>query len=264
MRHVRFEDRAGYVRTGEWTDTGIEFGGENFEPEEVNVLPPVEPTKIVCLGANYVEHIEEGDGEIPSRPLLFYKAPNAIAGHGDTITLPDVNVDEDLLPEPHPFELGTGRIDFEAELGVVIGEQCRNVASEDAMEVVEGYTCVNDLSNRDDQAIESNWIRGKAFDGAAPIGPVVADPEHVDRDPRIRLWVDGELKQDSKDDEMVFSVPEAIAEITTYVTLEPGDIVSMGTTYGVGPLEDGDTVEIEVEGLGPRLKHHVRRPPTRD
>lgn len=257
MKKVRFKDPSGSIRHGTWTDGVIEFADQTYEPTEVDVLPPVEPSKFVCLGSNYVEHIKEGNGEIPDRPLLFLKGPNAVAGHGDTVTIPDVNVDEDLLPDDHPMNPGDGRIDYEAELGVVIGEQCKHVAAEDAEDVIAGYTCANDISNRDDQLIETNWVRGKAFDNASPIGPVMATPEHVDPDPRIRLYLNGELKQDSEDDEMVFSVAEAIEEITEFVTLEKGDVVLMGTTYGVGPLSDGDTVEIEIEGIG-TLEHDVR------
>jgi len=256
MKRVRFKNPAGSIRTGRWTDDGIEFANRTYDPDEVDVLPPAEPSKFVCLGSNYVEHIREGGGEIPDRPLLFLKGPNAVAGHGDTVTIPDVNLDEDKLPD-HPMATGDGRIDYEAELGVVIGEQCRNVDAEDAEDVIAGYTCADDISNREDQLAETNWVRGKAFDNASPIGPVLATSEHVDPDPRIRLYQNGELKQDSEDDELVFSVGEAIEEITEYVTLEEDDVVLMGTTYGVGPLEDGDTIEIEIEGIG-TLEHSVR------
>lgn len=256
MRKVRFEDPAGAVRTGEWTDDGIEFGGETYDPADVNVLAPVEPSKIVCLGSNYIGHIEEGNGEIPDRPLLFLKGPNAVAGHGDTITLPNPETPPHLLPEESTIEIGEGRIDYEAEVGVVIGEQCRNVAAEDAIDVIAGYTCVNDVSNRDDQRAELNWVRGKAFDGSAPMGPVVASPDLVDEDPRIRLWQNGELRQDSGNDEMVCTVREAIEEITRHLTLEAGDVVCMGTPEGIGPVEDGDKIEIEIDGVG-RLEHYV-------
>jgi 2-keto-4-pentenoate hydratase/2-oxohepta-3-ene-1,7-dioic acid hydratase in catechol pathway len=242
MRSVRFRDPAGAIRHGEWTDDGIEFGGRTYEKSAVDVLPPVEPTKIICLAGNYIEH---AGGDIPERPSLFMKGPNAVAGHGDTITLP----------------AGKERVDYEAEVGVVIGDQCRHVDAESALDVVAGYTNLNDVSNRDDQNVEQNWIRGKAFDGSAPTGPVVASPDHVDdpRDPRIRLWQNGEKKQDSADDELIFDVPEVIAEVTALVTLEPGDIIAMGTSGHPEPMSDGDTIEIEVDGVG-RLRHTVERP----
>lgn len=243
MHHVRFRDPAGAVRQGQWHDDAITFGGERYDHDEVDVLPPVEPSKIVCIGRNYAEHAAEFDNEVPDRPLLFLKPPNTLAGHGDTVTLP----------------AGKDRLDHEAELAVVIGEQCRHVAAEDAMDVVAGFTCLNDISNRDDQNKETNWVRGKAFDGAAPIGPVVADPEHVPDDAYVRLRVNGELRQDGSRTQLFFDVPTLIEEITTYLTLEPGDIISTGTPAGVGPLEDGDHVEVEVEGVG-TLEHSVRIP----
>lgn len=242
MRYARFRDRAGTSRRGVWTDDGIEFGGETYDSDQVAMLPPVEPTKIVCIGLNYADHAEETGSEIPDRPLLFLKPPNTLSAHGDTVTLP----------------AGKENVDWEAELGVVIGEQCRNVSVENAMDVVAGFTCVNDISNRDDQRREQNWVRGKAFDNAAPMGPVVADPEHVPDDARVTLRVNGETKQDSSRAQLIFSVPELIAEITTYVTLEAGDVISTGTPSGVGPLSDGDEVEVEIEGVG-TLRHSVTR-----
>ncbi|WP_276271962.1 fumarylacetoacetate hydrolase family protein [Haloarcula litorea] len=257
MKRVRFRDTAGNVRGGRWTvEDGepvvtaaagpygrIAFGDETYDPDEVDILPPCEPTKIVCIGRNYAEHAEEMDEELPDRPMLFLKAPNAVASHGKRLTLP----------------AGKERIDFEAELGVVIGEQCRNVSESGAMDVVAGYTCVNDISNRDDQNVEQNWVRGKAFDNACPIGPLVATPEHVPDDAHIESRVNGEVRQSSSIEHLIFSVEELIAEITEYMTLEPGDVIATGTPEGVGPLEDGDEVEIEVEGVG-TLKHSVKIP----
>lgn len=241
MRHVRFRDPAGAVRRGEWHDDGVTFGGERYDHDEVDVLPPVEPSKIVCVGLNYADHAEETDSEIPERPLLFLKPPNTLAAHGDTVTLP----------------AGKERVDWEAEIAVVIGEQCRNVAAEDAMNVVAGFTCMNDVSNRDDQRQEQNWVRGKAFDGAAPLGPVLADPEHVPDDAHVEIRVNGEVKQSSSRDQFIFTIPELVEEITAYITLEPGDVISTGTPAGVGPLSDGDRVEVTVEGVG-TLEHTVR------
>ncbi|MFK5602777.1 fumarylacetoacetate hydrolase family protein [Haloferax volcanii] len=242
MHHVRFRDPAGAVRTGEWHGDSVSFGGERYDLDEVDVLPPCEPSKIVCIGRNYAKHAEERDEEVPDRPLLFLKPPNAIAGHGDTVTLP----------------AGKEDVEHEAELAVVIGEQCRNVAPEDAAEVIAGYTVMNDVSNRDDQDIETNWVRGKAFDGSAPLGPVLADPDHLPDDASISLRVNGETRQDSSIEHLIFSIPDLVAEITTYMTLEAGDVISTGTPEGVGPLADGDTVEVEVEGVGV-LEHRVRQ-----
>ncbi|MFC6941718.1 fumarylacetoacetate hydrolase family protein [Salinirubellus sp. GCM10025818] len=234
MHRVRFRDPAGSVRTGEWHGDEVSFAGRTYDLEEVDVLPPSDPTKILCIGLNYAAHAEESGSEIPDRPLIFMKGLNALAGHGDTV----------------PLLSGKERIDYEAELGVVIGEQCRHVSQDDAMDVVEGFTCFNDVSNRDDQRQEQNWIRGKAFDNSAPVGPVLATPDEVPDDAYVRSRVNGELRQDSSRDDFIFTIPELIEEITTYVTLEPGDIIATGTPEGVGPLSDGDTVEVEVEGVG--------------
>ncbi|MEF8788631.1 MAG: fumarylacetoacetate hydrolase family protein [Haloarculaceae archaeon] len=234
MHRSRFRDPAGSVRTGEYHGDEVSFAGRRYDVEAVDVLPPSEPTKILCIGLNYAAHAAESGSEVPDRPLIFLKGPNALAGHGDSI----------------PLLAGKERIDYEAELGVVIGEQCRHVDREDAMDVVEGFTCINDVSNRDDQREEQNWIRGKAFDNAAPVGPVLATPDEVPEDAYVRSRVNGELRQDSTREDFIFDIPELVEEITTYLTLEPGDLIATGTPEGVGPLSPGDTVEVEVEGVG--------------
>ncbi|MBB6645357.1 fumarylacetoacetate hydrolase family protein [Halobellus ruber] len=243
MRTARFRDPAGSVRTGEWHGDAVSFGDETYDLDAVDVLPPCEPTKIVCIGRNYAEHAEEFGNEVPDRPLLFLKPPNTLSGHGDTVTLP----------------AGKERIDYEAEIAAVIGEPARNVDADAAMDYVAGFTCLNDLSNRDDQRAEQNWVRGKAFDNAAPIGPAIAPPAEVPADAAVELRINGTVEQSSSRDFFIFSVPELIAEITTYLTLEPGDVVSTGTPSGVGPLSDGDHVAVEVEGVG-TLEHDVRIP----
>jgi len=251
MKRVRFRDPAGSVRTGEWIDddgtparaagTGgrVAFGDATYDPADVDILPPCSPSKIVCVGRNYAEHAAERDADVPDRPLLFLKPPNAVSSHGSDVRLP-----------------AGKRIDHEAELGVVVGEQCRHVPAEDAMDAIAGYTCLDDLSNRDDQDREQNWVRGKAFDNAAPLGPVVATPEHVPADAGVELRVNGDRRQSSTREHLLFPVPELVAEITTYLTLEPGDVIATGTPEGVGPLSDGDEVTVEIEGVG-QLRHTV-------
>ncbi|WP_255196074.1 fumarylacetoacetate hydrolase family protein [Halorarius litoreus] len=252
MRQVRFRDPDGDVRLGELVDDHIHAfphqgrrlaGEETFDVDTVDVLPPCDPSKIVCVGLNYADHAAEQGKEVPDRPLLFLKPPNTVASHGDTVTLPS----------------GKERLDHEAELGVVIGERCSKVSADDAMAYVAGFTCVNDISNRDDQRIEQNWVRGKAFDDAAPVGPVLATPDEVPADAEVRCTLNGEVTQSSTRDQFIFSVPELVEEISTYMTLEPGDVISTGTPEGVGPLSDGDTVEIFVEGVG-TLTNTVRIP----
>ncbi len=257
MKRVRFRDPAGSVRTGQWLDEEgnvapdeiageggvIRFADRTYTPDEVEILPPCEPSKIVCIGRNYAAHADERGESVPDRPLLFLKAPNAVASHESHVRLP---AEKEC-------------IEYEAELAVIIGEQCRHVPASEALGVIDGYTCMVDLSNRDDQDRETNWVRGKAFDNAAPLGPVCADPEHVPEDASIELFLDGERKQDSSREYLIFSIPELIAEITTYMTLEPGDVIATGTPEGVGPLADGNEVVVEIEGIG-RLRHTVSIP----
>lgn len=256
MRTVRFRDPAGNVRRGEWsgkpgdeiTDRAqyggrVALGNETFQSGAVDVLPPCDPSKIVCVGLNYEDHAAEQNKSVPDRPSYFLKPPSAVAGHGDTIALP----------------AGKERIDYEAELAVVISETCKNVRAKNAMDVVAGYTCLNDISNRDDQSIEQNWVRGKAFDGSAPIGPVISRPENVPSDASIRLRVNGDCKQDSSIDKLLIPINDLIEELTSFMTLQSGDIISTGTPAGVGPLSDGDEVEVEIDGIG-TLSHSVRIP----
>lgn len=256
MHHVRFLDAADTVRRGEWVGEDeaeitaypehgarITLEDEVYAADEVTILPPCEPSKIVCVGLNYADHAAEQNKAIPDRPLLFLKPPNTVVAHGQQLSLPP----------------GKDRIDHEAELGVVISDRCRNVGEEEAGRMVAGFTCVNDVSNRDDQAIEQNWVRGKAFDDACPLGPVVATPEEVPADATVECRVNGETRQSSSRDKFIFSIEALIAEITTYMTLEPGDVISTGTPAGVGPLEDGDVVEVDVEGVG-TLRNSVRIP----
>jgi 2-keto-4-pentenoate hydratase/2-oxohepta-3-ene-1,7-dioic acid hydratase in catechol pathway len=240
MQHIRFRDPAGSVRRGTHSGGTVSVGDRQYDIDDVDVLPPCEPSKLVCVGRNYADHAAERDESVPDRPLLFLKPPNTVAAPNSTVTLP----------------AGKERIEWEAELAVVIDEQCRHVDASEAMDVVSGYTCLNDLSNRDDQSREQNWVRGKAFDNAAPLGPVVATPDEVPDDASIELRVNGETKQAASIDRFVFSVPELIAEVTTYMTLEPGDVLSTGTPAGVGALADGDHVEVEIEGIG-TLEHDV-------
>ncbi|MFB6168236.1 MAG: fumarylacetoacetate hydrolase family protein [Haloferacaceae archaeon] len=242
MARVRFRDPAGKTRTGTVDDDTIEAAGRTYRWDDVEILPPSDPTKVVCVGRNYADHADELGNDVPDRPLLFLKGPNAVASHGDEVPLPE----------------GKERVDYEAELAVVVGEQCRNVSEENALDRLAGVTCFNDISNRDDQTREQNWVRGKAFDSSAPMGPVLAPVEDLPDDARIQSRVNGEVRQDSTIDHLIFPIPELIAEITAYLTLEPGDVVATGTPEGVGALSDGDVVEVEVEGVG-TLRHTVRR-----
>jgi 2,4-diketo-3-deoxy-L-fuconate hydrolase len=214
------------------------------------VIPLERPGKIVAVGMNYRDHAAEAGLEVPERPVFFGLWPSSLIGSGDEIVIPSVSA----------------KVDYEAELGVVIGERCRGVPVERALDVVAGYTCFNDVSARDLQFQDGQWTRSKSLDTFSPVGPHVVPAKQIP-DPqalRIRCLLNGEPMQDSSTAEMVFSVAELVAAISRGVTLEPGDLIATGTPAGVGftrepPrfLEPGDEVAVEIEGIG-RLTNPVR------
>jgi len=201
------------------------------------------PGKIVCVGLNYHDHAEEGGQDLPKAPLLFAKWPNTLIGDGEPIVLPQDST----------------QVDYEAELGVVIGTTAKHVSERDALDVVAGYICVNDVSARDMQFGDGQWTRGKSPDTFCPVGPRLVPRDEIG-DPQalaIRCVVNGETLQDSSTSQMIFSVAEIIAYVTRVITLEPGDLIATGTPAGVGVfrdpqvlLQDGDEVSVEIEGLG--------------
>jgi 2-keto-4-pentenoate hydratase/2-oxohepta-3-ene-1,7-dioic acid hydratase in catechol pathway len=201
------------------------------------------PGKIVCVGLNYLDHAAEGGQELPKAPLLFAKWPNTLIGDGEAIVLP-----------PEATE-----VDYEAELGVVIGTTAKRVSEGDALDHVAGYICLNDVSARDLQFGDGQWTRGKSPDTFCPVGPRLVPREEID-DPQqlgIRCILNGQTMQDSSTAQMIFSVAEIIAYVSKIITLEPGDLIATGTPAGVGVfrdpkvlLKDGDEVSIEIDGLG--------------
>jgi len=198
--------------------------------------------KIVCVGLNYGAHAGESGGDLPKAPLLFGKFANTLAGDGDPIVLP---------PE-------IGHVDAEAELAVVIGERASRVGKEQAFDVIEGYTCANDVSARDAQFGDGQWFRGKGFDTFCPVGPRIVSAGELDpSDLRIQQRLNGEVLQDSRTSDLIFDVPTLVSYVTQAITLEPGDLILTGTPEGVGIFREpkitlvaGDVVEIEVEGIG--------------
>ncbi|WP_076431626.1 fumarylacetoacetate hydrolase family protein [Haladaptatus litoreus] len=244
MRTVRFRDETGIARTGELADETIKSGTKTYDFKAIDILPPCEPTKVICQAGGYMDHREEsGFEDLPERPELFLKGPNSVSGHGDAIELPP----------------GKDLVEFEAEFGIIIGRQCREVAADEAMDYVDGFTCVNDISNRDDQELERNWVRGKAFDGSLPMGPVIATPDEVPSDATLTLRHNGEVKQETSREMMIFSVAELVSDVSRLITLEPGDIIASGTPYGPDALAAGDVVEVEFEGVGTLRNHVIER-----
>ena len=218
----------------------IKVDEEAVPLSDARLLSPCTPTKIICLGRNYAAHAKELGNEVPERPLFFFKPPSAVIGPEEEIVLP-----------------ASPRCDYEAELAVVIKKRCRNVKAKDAMEVIGGYTCMNDVTDRATQKWEKNWVRAKGFDTSAPLGPVIVTPDELEGPFHVTSRVNGELRQDGTTADLIFTIPEIIAEITARITLEEGDVIATGTPPGVGPLHHGDIVEVEIEGIG-ILRNRVR------
>jgi 2-keto-4-pentenoate hydratase/2-oxohepta-3-ene-1,7-dioic acid hydratase in catechol pathway len=201
--------------------------------DQVRLLAPVRPGKIIAVGLNYADHAAEGDHEVPAEPLLFLKPPSAVIGPGTPIRLP---------PQSR-------RVDHEAELAVVIGRRGRRIADSDALSYVAGYTCGNDVTARDLQRADGQWTRGKSFDTFCPLGPWI----ETDLDPTtlaVTCRVNGEVRQGGSTHDMIFPVATLVSYISSVMTLEPGDVIMSGTPAGVGPIQAGDVVEVEVGGIG--------------
>jgi 2-keto-4-pentenoate hydratase/2-oxohepta-3-ene-1,7-dioic acid hydratase in catechol pathway len=207
------------------------------------MLPIDRPGKIICVGLNYRDHAEEQGTALPEAPLLFAKWQNTLIGPGDPIVIPPV----------------VTKCDYEAELGVVIGERIKDVSAENALEAVAGYVCVNDVSARDLQFADGQWTRGKSPDTFCPVGPALVSRDEIP-DPQalpIRAILNGATVQESTTANMIFGVADVIAYVTRTITLEPGDLIATGTPAGVGAFRDpplfmkrGDEITIEIEGVG--------------
>ncbi len=228
----------------EYLASGAAIDGTAVPLGDVALLAPVpRPGKIICVGRNYLAHIAELDKDVPVEPILFCKFANSVVPSGATVRMP---------PQ-------TEMVDWEAELGVVIGRTANNVSRDEALDYVAGYTCTNDLSARDLQRRTGQWTRGKAIDGFLPMGPALVTPDEVGdpHDLRVRCLVDGEVQQDGNTSEMIFDIPTLISFISETITLEPGDVIATGTPPGVGAgqdppryLQPGETVVVEIERVG--------------
>ncbi len=230
---VRFK-KDGRIRGGSMSieDNRIVSSGEIINPEDVELLAPCQPSKIVCVGLNYMSHATEFKMPIPDEPILFIKPPSAILSPGGEIIYPS----------------SSKQVDYEGELAVVIGKCCKSVTADDALKYILGYTCFNDVTARDLQKKDGQWTRAKSFNTFAPFGPWIAkiDPSKAD----IQTRVNGAIKQKSNTSDLIFSVPKLVEFISGIMTLMPGDLIATGTPSGVGPLQKGDVVEVEIEGIG--------------
>jgi 2-keto-4-pentenoate hydratase/2-oxohepta-3-ene-1,7-dioic acid hydratase in catechol pathway len=206
-------------------------------------LPIDRPQKIICVGLNYLDHAAEGSATLPERPLLFAKWPNTLIGAREPIVLPSISA----------------KVDYEGELAAVIGTRAQRVGVDDALDVVAGYLCANDVSARDLQFADRQWVRGKSLDTFCPIGPVLVPASEIP-DPQalqLRTILNGEVVQEAPTSSMIFSVAQIVAFISEAITLEPGDLILTGTPAGVGIFRDpelllqpGDEVTVEIEGIG--------------
>ena len=243
MKIIRFEhngqiylgslhDETIYLLTGD-IFTGATETKEKVSLGEVKVLPPVSPPKIIGIGLNYRKHIEESPFDPPEVPMMFLKPPSSIIGHLDHIVLPETS----------------SRVDYEGELGIVIGKKGRNIKESEALDYILGCTIVNDVSARDYHRQDNSFARSKGVDTFCPFGPYIVtdlNPDNL----KIETRLNGKTVQSSNTDDLLFKVPHLISFASTYMTLWPGDLIATGTPSGIGPMKKGDVVEVEIEGIG--------------
>lgn len=227
------------VLNGDPLYAGLNLSGQKIPLADVRLLAPVIPrSKVACVGKNYTKHAAEMGGEVPAEPLIFLKPNTSVIGPGEPIFYPEQSKD----------------VHFEGELAVVIGRICRSIAAADAAKVIFGYTVANDVTARDLQAKDGQWARAKGFDTFCPLGPWIEtdfDPSNVAVTTRLGTPpLQGELKQNGRTSDMVFSVPAIIEYVTSFMTLLPGDVILTGTPDGVGPMQAGDDVSVSIEGIG--------------
>jgi 2-keto-4-pentenoate hydratase/2-oxohepta-3-ene-1,7-dioic acid hydratase in catechol pathway len=211
----------------------LTFTGDRWPLGDVRLLSPFLPSKVVALGKNYAEHAAEMGGEAPTTPLIFLKPSTSVIGEGDTVRLPP----------------SSDEVHYEGELAVVIGTPARNVSADNAFEHVFGYAAANDVTARDQQRADGQFTRAKGYDSFCPLGPwveTVLDPADL----RVVTRVNGEIKQDGRTSQMIHGIADQIAFVSAVMTLLPGDVILTGTPVGVGPIVAGDTVSVEIEGIG--------------
>jgi 2-keto-4-pentenoate hydratase/2-oxohepta-3-ene-1,7-dioic acid hydratase in catechol pathway len=246
MKIVRYSDAAGAAATGILEGStiysasgdlfsGLTKGAAVGDVESVKLLAPIAPGKVVCIGLNYAKHAAEGGVfDLPTEPIIFMKPTTAIIGPGETIEI--ANVENDTH--------------YEAELAIVIGKTAKNVEEANALDYVLGYTCGNDVSDRVLQKKDGQWVRAKGFDTYCPLGPVIETSIADVADISVASRLNGTTRQSSSTRDLIFSVPFLISFLSKVMTLEPGDVIMTGTPEGVGGMKPGDTIEIEIGGVG--------------
>jgi 2-keto-4-pentenoate hydratase/2-oxohepta-3-ene-1,7-dioic acid hydratase in catechol pathway len=211
----------------------VALTGRRLRLDQVRLLAPVIPSKVVAVGRNYAEHAREMGGEPPAEPVLFLKPSTAVCGPGDPVAVP----------------AAAGRVDYEGELAVVVGRLARDVPAERAYDVILGYTCANDVTARDQQRADGQWTRAKGYDSFCPLGPWIEtelDPADLD----LETALDGEVRQKARTSQLLHGVPALVEFVSRVMTLLPGDVILTGTPAGVGPMAPGQTVSVTVEGIG--------------
>ncbi len=252
MKFARFLHNAttsyGIVDQRIYPITGDFFGEfqisqEGYEPDKVRLLAPCQPSKIILVGLNYIDHVKESQSAkaVPEEPVLFMKPSTSVIGPEEVISYPD----------------GVKRLDFEAELAVVIKDRCKNLTPSSVSDHILGFTCLNDVTARDLQKKDVQWTRAKSFDSFCPLGPVIVEKIDLDNT-RIESYVNGKPRQSSNTNQMIFSVERIVSLVSQVMTLLPGDVISTGTPAGVGPMKPGDTVEVSIENIG-TLKNYVKK-----
>ncbi|MHB1936646.1 MAG: fumarylacetoacetate hydrolase family protein [Acidobacteriaceae bacterium] len=254
MQYCRFQTEEGpqygevRQRQGEWwmerviapppEDRAVSRPTKDFPAQPLSaltLLAPVTPSKIVCIGRNYREHAAELGNEVPKEPLLFLKPPSSLLPPGGVIRLPAISQ----------------RVDYEGELGIVIGRACYKLrADEDVRSYIRGYVIVNDVTARDLQKSDGQWSRAKGFDTFCPVGPIVSDAVDPDAGVTVTTRLNGNVKQHGTTKDLIFNIAALLRHISAAMTLNPGDMVPTGTPAGVGPMQPGDVVEVEIDGLG--------------
>lgn len=214
---------------------------EEFNIDEVKILAPVLPSKVVCVGLNYTDHAKEMGLKTPDEPIIFIKPSTSIIGTGDAIIYPG----------------SVSQLDYEAELAIVIKNKIKNITPAEVKENILGYTCLNDITARDLQRKDGQWTRAKSFDTFCPIGPFIVNDIYPDKLP-IKLYLNGRIKQNSNTKNFIFKPDFIVSFISQVMTLYPGDVISTGTPSGIGPMEVNDTVLVEIEGIG-SLKNSIKR-----
>jgi 2-keto-4-pentenoate hydratase/2-oxohepta-3-ene-1,7-dioic acid hydratase in catechol pathway len=236
--HAPEEDLAFHLAHSHAAAPSLDFESLAFEPTPVaavSLLPPVTPSKIICVGRNYRDHAKELGNEVPTEPLLFFKPPSSLLNPGGVVRMP----------------AASARVDFEGELALVIGKRVTRLPENaDWRSVIRGYTLANDVTARDLQKKEAQWTRAKGFDTFCPVGPFVSDEVDPEAGLSIETRVNGELRQHGSTLDFIFSIPALLSYITAAITLEPGDLILTGTPAGVGPLSPGDRVDVSIPGLG--------------